>query len=95
MWSDRMRLVNARGQSTVTGVPMHNRRNEIIPNGCNLGHSGPHSNAPHVGGSCKRCSFSNIRVVIGGSAAREGELQPHWELPRDTMVRNIVFISNV
>lgn len=63
------------GQSTVTGVPMYNRRNEIIPNGCNLGHSGPHSNAPHVGGSCKRCSSSNILVLIGGSAARDGELQ--------------------
>lgn len=28
---------------------------------------------------------------IGGSAARGEQLQPHWELPRDTMVRKYSF----
>lgn len=38
-----------------------------MPNGCDVGHSDPHSTPPHVGDSCKGCSSSNIsELELGG-----------------------------
>lgn len=76
----------------MTAMPMHNSRSMILPNGCDKGHFGPNFTPPSVGGSCTGCSSAS-ELGIGGSAAGEGELKPHWELPRDTMTRNTVLSS--